>query len=52
MIARNIAPGKVIFVNILSIKSDVGLPGHTPDINPPCFFILSDTSFGLNAIAV
>ncbi len=51
-IAKNIEPGKVILVKILSINSDVCFPGLIPGINPPCFFILSATSFGLKAIAV
>ena len=51
-IARNIEPGNVIFVKILSINSEVCLPGLIPGIKPPCFFILSATSFGLKAIAV
>ena len=36
----------------LSIKSAVDFPGLTPGIKPPCFFMLSATSTGLNATAV
>ena len=51
-IARNTEPVSVIFVRMLSIKSDVFLPGRIPGMNPPCFCIVSATSFGLKATAV
>lgn len=52
MNAKNIAPGNVIRVNILSMNSAVFLPGLTPGIKPPDFFKLSAMSLGLYCIAV
>ena len=50
--ARNTAPTNVILVMILSRYSVVGLPGRSPGINPPYFFILSAISMGLTWTAV
>ena len=50
--ARNIAPGSVIRVNILSMNSAVRFPGLIPGMNPPDFFMLSARSTGFNTIAV
>ena len=52
MIIIKIAPASVIRVITKSKCSDVCVPGRTPGINPPCFFIFSATSTGLKTIAV
>src|SRR5207245_2593521 len=50
--ARKIAPGRVIRVRVRSMYSAVFLPGRTPGMNPPYFFMLSARSMGLNTMAV
>jgi hypothetical protein len=52
MIARKTAPGSVMRVRIRSMYSAVFLPGRTPGMNPPYFFMLSARSTGLKTIAV
>ncbi|MNR55875.1 hypothetical protein D3C85_1763420 [compost metagenome] len=42
IIARKIAPGKVILEITSSINVDVDKPGLIPGINPPFFFMSSD----------
>ena len=41
--ARNIEPGSVTLVKILSINSAVFFPGRTPGMKPPCCFIFDAT---------
>ena len=46
------APIKIIEFKILVKYSLVGLPGLIPGTKPPCFFIFSATSIGLNVMDV
>ena len=50
--SQEIDPGKVILEITPSINSAVDLPGLTPGIKPPFFFISSAIWLGLTVIAV
>ena len=52
MVESETAPMKTILLSILDRYSLVGLPGLIPGTKPPCFFILSATSIGLNVMDV
>jgi hypothetical protein len=46
------APLKVSRLSTWSMYSAVFFPGRIPGTNPPCFFMFSATSVGLNTTAV
>ena len=52
MRARKMAPGRVMRVSTRSMYSAVFLPGRTPGMKPPYFFMLSARSIGLKTMAV
>ena len=52
IILKNIPPNRVNLLIMPDKNSVVGLPALIPGTNPPFFFILFDTSAGLNVAYV